>query len=118
VGVFFFVFYFALATSRGARVGILGASRLVGLAQGARDLFGRDRARFLDSVTKEVVSWTTHGGDDVWVYLREIAADQGAMVQLMPEALHLFNAAVTDHQAIRSASPGTAHIQAPSRWWK
>jgi len=94
----------ALATSRGGRVGILGAAQLVGLAQGARDLFGRDRTRFLDPLTKEVVSLATDGGEDMWGYLRDIASDQGAMVQLMPEALHLFNAAVTDHQNIRYSS--------------
>lgn len=94
----------ALATSQGGRTGILGAAQLVGLAQSARDLFGRQRTRFLDPITKEVVSRTTDGGEELWVYLREIASDQGAMVQLMPEAMHLFNAAVTDHEAIQYSS--------------
>jgi triacylglycerol esterase/lipase EstA (alpha/beta hydrolase family) len=97
----------ALATSRGGRVGLLGASQLVGLTQSARQIFGRDRTRILESVTKEVVSWSTDGEEGIWVYLREIASDQGAMVQLMPEATHLFNAAVTDHEAIRYSSLAT-----------
>lgn len=96
----------ALATSRGGRAGLLAAAQLVGLTQSARDLFGRNRTRFLDSVTKEVLSLTTDvkDADAVWLYLREIASDQGAMVQLMPETMHLFNAAVTDHPDISYSS--------------
>jgi len=94
----------ALATSRSGQMGILGTAQLVGLTQGARELIGRDRTRFLDTVSKKFVSLTTESGEDMWAYFREIASDQGAMVQLMPEAMHLFNAAVTDHQTIRYSS--------------
>lgn len=95
-----------LATSQGGKAGLLAAAQIVGIAQSARDTFGRSRTRLLDSVTKEVVSLTTDDEDTdaMWNYLREIASDQGAMVQLMPETTHLFNAAVSDHPDISYSS--------------
>lgn len=107
----------ALATSRGGKAGLVAAGQLVGFTQSARDLFGRDRTQFLDYMTKEVVSITTDEEDAnaVWQYLREIASDQGAMVQLMPETMHLFNAAVTDHPDINYSSL-VAVAPSPSRY--
>lgn len=95
-----------LATSRTGRTGLLTAAQIVGLAQSARELFGRNRTLFLDTVTREAVSLATEeeNVDAVWEYLQEIASDQGAMVQLMPETMHLFSAAVTDHPDIRYSS--------------
>lgn len=106
----------ALASSQGGRLGLLGASQLIGIAQSARELLGRDRTRFLDPVMKEVVSITTKGDDPeaMWEYLREIASDQGAMVQLMPETMHLFNAAVTDHPDVRYSSLAAIAPRPPS----
>jgi hypothetical protein len=106
----------ALATSQGGRLGLLAAAQLVGFSQSARDRLGRDRTRLLDIVSKEVVSLTTEerDADALWQYLREIASDQGAMVQLMPETMHLFNAAVTDHPDVRYSSLVTVAPPPPS----
>jgi hypothetical protein len=92
-----------LATSRGGRAGLVAASQLVGLVASVDELLRRD-STILDSVAKEVTSYAADGQEELWTYLRDIASDQGAMVQLMPESIHLFNAAVTDHEAIRYSS--------------
>jgi len=89
-----------LATSRGGRVGLAAAAQTISLAARVDDLVGRRRT-VLDSLSETLLSQATGDPDSgLWHYLREIGSDQGAVVQLMPEAMHLFNAAVV-------ANPGT-----------
>ena len=92
-----------LATSRGGRAGLVAASQLVGLVASANQFLQRDRT-ILDRVAEEVTSLAAEDREQFWAYLHDIASDQGAMVQLMPESTHLFNAAVTDHATIRYSS--------------
>jgi triacylglycerol lipase len=43
---------------------------------------------------------TLDADDPIWDFLKTMKIDQGAIIQLTPEALHLFNAAVTDRSGI------------------
>ncbi|MDJ0850092.1 MAG: triacylglycerol lipase [Myxococcota bacterium] len=104
-----------LATSRGGRASLVAASQLVGLVASADQLLGRD-STILDSVAEDLTSYAADGREEIWTYLNDIASDQGAMVQLMPESIHLFNAAVTDHQAIRYSSLVAIAPPPPSRF--
>jgi hypothetical protein len=47
-------------------------------------------------------------GDALWEFVREIAGDQGAIVQLTPESMDLFNASVPDHEDVKYACFVTA----------
>ncbi len=104
-----------LATSRGGRASLVAASQLVGLVASADQLLGRE-STILDSMAEDVTSYAADGREEIWTYLNEIATDQGAMVQLMPESIHLFNGAVTDHQAIRYSSLVAIAPPPPSRY--
>ena len=92
-----------LATSRGGRGRLVAASQLIGLVASANQLLRQDHT-VLDTVAEEITSFAAEDREEFWTYLQDIATDQGAMVQLMPESTHLFNKAVTDHEAIRYSS--------------
>jgi hypothetical protein len=103
-----------LATSWGGRAGLVAAAQAISLAARADDLLGRRRT-FLDSLARSLLSQATPRQDaDLWQYLREIASDQGAIVQLMPEAMHLYNAAVVAHPEIRYGALVTVAPPPPS----
>jgi len=103
----------ALATSRGGRAGLVASAELIGLAARVDDVVGRE-GTFLDFLSKTILKRATDGGDELWTYLHEMASDQGAMVQLMPEAMHLFNASVIEDEAIRYSSLLTIAPPPPS----
>jgi len=93
-----------LATSWGGRAGLAAAAQLISLVARMDDLIGR-RETFLDFLARSLLSRVTREAEGpLWEYLREIASDQGAIVQLMPEAMHLFNAAVVDAHQIHYGS--------------
>jgi triacylglycerol esterase/lipase EstA (alpha/beta hydrolase family) len=92
-----------LATSRGGRASLIAASQLVGMVANADRLLGRERT-VLDTVADSATAYAASDREEFWDYLADIASDQGAMVQLMPESAHLFNAAVTDDESIRYSS--------------
>lgn len=90
----------ALATSGQGRGVIVAAARAIALAARLDDWLGRaqgplDRiaAGLLDKLRFERT-------DPVWRYLDEIESDQGAVLQLTPEGIDLFDAAVSDHPDI------------------
>lgn len=96
-----------LATSRGGRAGLAAAAQGLTLLARADDFLGRD-GTFLDSLSRSLLSRVSRAEDEpLWRYLHEIASDQGAVVQLMPEAMHLFNAAVTNSPSIRYGAIAT-----------
>jgi hypothetical protein len=104
-----------LSTSRGGRLGLFAASRLIGAAARLDDLLGRDET-LVDVVARTLLAQVTHERDaPLWSYLREIAEDQGAVVQLTPESMDLFNAAVVDAPDIAYASVVTAAPPPPRR---
>ena len=89
-----------LASSAQGRAALYLAGR--GLSALARldDLVGRDKT-FLDELANRLLRQLSHREDDpAWAYVREISADQGAALQLLPESMHLFNAAVVDHPSV------------------
>lgn len=97
-----------LATSWGGRLGLAAAAQLLTVVARADDWLGRTDT-VLDSLTRSLLSRVGHDeSGELWRYLREVASDQGAVIQLMPEAMHLFNAAVTDDPRIHYASLVTA----------
>lgn len=105
-----------LATSWGGRVGLAGAAQLLTLAARADDWLGRTDT-LLDSLARSLLSRVTADDDgELWHYLREVASDQGAVVQLMPEAMNLFNAAVVDDPRIHYASLVTAAPPPPTAY--
>jgi hypothetical protein len=94
----------ALSSSRGGRLGLFAAAQAIGLAARLDDALGRDRT-FLDFVARSLLHRVTREAEaPLWEYLREIARDQGAVVQLTPESMDLFNAAVVDAPEIAYAS--------------
>lgn len=102
-----------LATTRGGRLALYGGSRLLGLVARADDLVGR-RDTFLDTWVEALLGELTHADDDpVWEFFRHVSRDQGAIIQLTPEALDLFNAAVVDARDVAYGCVITAAPQPP-----
>lgn len=107
-----------LATTGGGRRAVVMASRAIRLVARLDDLVGRDRT-FLDTLVAQVLDrLTTHPDDPMWRFLRDVASDQGAIIQLTPESMHLFNAAVADRPGTRYSSLVTAAPRPPWRYWK
>ena len=97
-----------LATTQGGRLALYGGSRLLRLVARADDLVGR-RETFLDVWAERLLADVTRAEDDpIWEFFRHVARDQGAIIQLTPESLDLFNAAVVDAPHIAYGSVVTA----------
>jgi len=104
-----------LSSSWGGRLGLFAAAQGFGLAARLDDLLGREDT-FLDFMAETVLSQVTRDAEaPLWAYVREVAQDQGAVVQLTPESMDLFNAAVVDAPEIAYASVLTA---APPPPWE
>jgi triacylglycerol lipase len=99
-----------MATSGPGRYTIYAIARLLRQFSSI-DRFIGQKDNVLDSMAENLFSKIqTDEGDAIWEYLRKISRDQGAMVQLSPEGMDLFNASVTDKPGIDytsfiSASP-------------
>lgn len=114
------------ATSRGGRKGIVWGGRALRLAAKVDDWLGRDDT-FLDELVRRIFdSMSQDPNDPMWTFLREVASDQGVIIQLTPEAMHLYNAAVVDrpnvyYGSLLTASPNppwnfrSRHYLAPAR---
>ncbi len=90
----------ALATSGQGRRAILAAAKAVAMVARLDDCLGRNESA-LDRIAEGVLRKIRFDrGDPVWKYLGEIERDQGAVLQLTPEGIELFNAAVTDRAGI------------------
>lgn len=86
-----------MATSVPGRYGLYYSAKLLRLFSNI-DTWVGNRADIIDNLSDRL--WThfkPEEGDMVWDYLRRIASDQGAMIQLTPEAMDLFNGAVKNH---------------------
>ncbi len=89
-----------LATTTQGRRTIFLISRLLGAVARIDDMLGRDQT-FLDDLSERLLEkLTLDPHDPIWQFLREISLDQGAIIQLTPEAMHIFNAAVTDRPGV------------------
>jgi len=105
-----------MATSWGGRAGLVAASQVLTLVARADDFLGR-KETFLDFLARSLLSQVTREAEGpLWRYLREVASDQGAVVQLMPEAMHLFNAAVVDTPHVHYGSVVTAAPPPPRNY--
>jgi len=90
----------ALATSGQGRGAILAAAKAVALVARLDDFVGR-REGLLDRLAAGLLRKIRFDRrDPAWRYLGEIARDQGAVLQLTPEGIALFDAAVADRAGI------------------
>jgi hypothetical protein len=86
-------------TSRLGRVAVVGLGRAIGVA-GRIDAHLR-RETILDAVSRSVLQHLTLRPDDpVFAFLRQVSVDQAAIVQVTPECMDLFNAAVAMHPKV------------------
>jgi hypothetical protein len=90
----------ALATSSQGRGTILAAAKALALVARLDDWLGRSEGpldRIADGLLRKI---RFDRRDPVWQYLGEIERDQGAVLQLTPEGIELFDAAVADRTGI------------------
>ena len=90
----------ALATSGTSRSVLVTATRTIALAAHLDDWTGVKNS-LLDRVAAKVLdALRTEGGKSAWEFLKDIAQDQGAVLQLTPEGIALFHAAVADRRGV------------------
>jgi hypothetical protein len=90
----------ALATSGQGRGAILAAAKAIALVARLDDWLGR-RGTLLDRIAEGLLRKIRFDRrDPAWKYLGEIEQDQGAVLQLTPEGIDLFDAAVADRAGI------------------
>jgi hypothetical protein len=90
----------ALATSGHGRGTILAAAKALSMVARLDDWLGR-REGPLDRIAAGLLRKIRFDRrDPVWRYLGEIERDQGAVLQLTPEGIDLFNAAVANRDGI------------------
>jgi hypothetical protein len=90
----------ALATSGQGRGAILAAAKAVALIAGLDDWLGGEDTpldRLAEGLLRRI---RLDRSDPAWLYLGEIERDQGAVLQLTPEGIDLFDAAVADSPGI------------------
>ncbi len=89
-----------LATSGEGRGAILAAAKAIALVTRLDDCLGRTEGP-LDRIGEGLLRKIRFDRrDPLWKYLGEIAQDQGAVLQLTPEGIELFDAAVADRPGI------------------
>ncbi len=90
----------ALATSGQGRGAILAAAKAIALVARLDDWLGRSEGP-LDRIAEGLLRKIRFNRrDPVWKYLGEIERDQGAVLQLTPEGIALFDAVVVDRAGI------------------
>ena len=94
----------SLALSRPGRLGIYFSSKLATAIARFDDRFGLKDTPLDYAVGKLLQYITRNPNDPIWTFLREVSKDQGAIIQLTPEGLDLFNAAVIDRPGIEYRS--------------
>jgi len=93
-----------LAGSAPGRYSLYLGSRLLSTAADLDRWLGQE-ANLLDDVAENVLKRLSPDPDDpLWAFVREISRDQGAMVQLTPESMDVFQAAVPDPPDVRCVS--------------
>jgi triacylglycerol lipase len=89
-----------LATSGQGRGALLAAAKAVALVARLDDWTGRNEST-LDRIAASLLRRIRYDRrDPAWTYLSDIERDQGAVLQLTPEGIDLFDAAVSDHAGI------------------
>jgi hypothetical protein len=104
----------ALAASGQGRGAIVGAAQAIALVAQLDDWMGGSETA-LDRIAAGLLKKIRlNRRDPFWKYLGEIEADQGAVLQLTPEGMHLFDAAVADRAGV-SYGCVAAGVPTPSR---
>ncbi|HET9957788.1 MAG TPA: hypothetical protein VFQ61_24990 [Polyangiaceae bacterium] len=83
-------------------------SKLLGGVGSIDNLFGGELklfSRFTDSILRFV---DRNGRREIHEFLSKVRIDQGGVIQIMPEAMDLFNAATEDHVNVRYACVASA----------
>jgi len=94
----------ALATSGHGRGTVLAVTRAIALAARLDDWTGIENSP-LDRVVERVLKRMRRGANQpVWQYLEDMKQDQGAVLQLTPEGIALFEAAVADRRDVDYSS--------------
>jgi triacylglycerol lipase len=90
-----------LGASKNGRLAALGLSRILQVVARSDNWMGRTDT-FLDLMVSRVLKRiTVHREDPVWEFVAELGQDQGVLIQLTMQSLHLFNAAVADRPGTR-----------------
>jgi len=89
-----------LATTTGGRYSLFLAARSLSRIAHLDDFIGRRRT-FLDNLSERLLrDLSPEHSHEMWAFLGEVSRDQGAIIQLTPEGMHLFNAAVVDRSTV------------------
>ncbi len=97
-----------MATTSAGRRSIYMLAKVLSVVTRLDDAIGLDNT-FLDALARKVFHHITmEERDPIWLFLKEVATDQGAIVQLTPEGMHLFNAAVVERADVRYGCVVTA----------
>ncbi|MEI7894982.1 MAG: triacylglycerol lipase [Myxococcales bacterium] len=98
---------------------LAAASMLVAVAGGADRLVGLD-IRLLDRATESLLRVLDDAQSrEVRTYLNSIVQDQGAVIQLTPEAMDLFQAGVEDRPKVYyQCTAALAPVPSPARLWR
>lgn len=76
---------------------------------GSIDSFFGGEMKLVSRITDSILRFVDRDGrEEITEFLAKIRVDQGAIIQIMPEAMDLFNAATEDRQEVRYASVATA----------
>lgn len=101
-------FLTVMATSTQGRYSLFLAAHLTSLIAQVDDRIGR-KDTLIDFLSDKLLAKiSVNRKDPLWTYLDEISSDQGAIIHLTPEAMDLFNAAVSDRDSIEYYSFITA----------
>lgn len=107
----------ALATSGEGRGAILAAAKAIALVARMDDWVGRAEGP-LDRIAEGVLRKMRYDRrDPAWKYFGAIRQDQGAVLQLTPEGIELFDAAVADRAGIAYGCV-VAGVPKPHERWK
>jgi hypothetical protein len=90
----------ALATSGHGRSALLAATRAIALTARLDDWTGVENSLLDRAVDRVVKALRSESGKAAWQFLDDIKRDQGAVLQLTPEGIALFDAAVTDRRGV------------------
>jgi hypothetical protein len=90
----------ALANNKAGRKSLFWMSKVLSLAARMDDWTGR-RNTFLDTIVDRLFKHISADPDDpFWKFMEQVKLDQGAIIQLTPESMHIFNAAVSDRKGV------------------
>jgi triacylglycerol lipase len=104
-----------LVTTPMGRFVIVSAARGVALAAAIDSRLRRDT--FLDVISRLLLRHLTlHDDDPVFAFVRQVSVDQASILQVTPECMDLFNAAVVDHPDVDYSCVVTGAPEPPAAY--